>query len=102
MKIWAKIHLRDQNKKVNLISESLTNYLYEFGPINELARKYNISNSDLDTLTKHTSNRIAGILMLYLVKDYQRINDIVNKYNFNNNKYQYIIPEIEGYIKKEQ
>ena len=38
--------------------------------------------------------------MLYLSKDYNRINDIVNKYNINAIEYDEIIPEIEGYVDK--
>ena len=39
--------------------------------------------------------------MLYLAKDINRINDIVNKYNLNNGVVNEISPEIEGYIDKE-
>ena len=38
--------------------------------------------------------------MLYLSKDYSRINDIANKYNINASDIQNIVPEIEGYIEK--
>ena len=38
--------------------------------------------------------------MLYLSKDYNRINDLVNKYNINAIDYKVIIPEVEGYVDK--
>lgn len=100
MKIWTKVHLKDKNKKVELVSRSLTNYLYSYGPAEEVKNKYNISQADYQKMSQYTANRISGILMLYLVKDYKRINDIANKYNFNNETINTIVPEIEGYISK--
>ena len=46
------------------------------------------------------ANRIAGLLMLYIAKDYDRINDIVNKYYVPNGAVEDVAPEIEGYINK--
>ncbi len=100
MKVWAKVHIKDRNKEVEQISKSLTNYLYGYGPINDLCRKYGINNEDRKILDEYTSNRIAGLLMLYLSKDIKRINDIVNKYNINISTINEISPEIEGYIEK--
>lgn len=100
MKIWTKVHLKDKNKDVELISKSLTNYLYGYGPIIDIVRKYKISPQDRKILDQYTANRIAGLLMLYLAKDTTRINDIVNKYNIPNGIIEHIIPEIEGYINK--
>ena len=100
MKIWSKVHIKDKNKDVELISKSLTNYLYEYGPRKDIINKYGISKEDQTILEQYTTNRIAGLLMLYLIKDTKRINDIVNKYNFNYKNINTIIPEIEGYIEK--
>lgn len=100
MKIWTKVHLKDQNKNVKLISKSLTNYLYGYGPILDICRKYRITPEDRKVLDQYTANRIAGILMLYLANDTKRINDIVNKYNIPDGIVEDIIPEIEGYINK--
>ena len=100
MKIWTKVHLLDRNKKVDLISKSLTNYLYTYGPINDIKNKYDITEEDYKQLSQYTANRICGILMLYLANDVDRINDIANKYNLNNNIVNNLIPEIEGYINK--
>lgn len=101
MKIWTKVHLKDENKQVEKISKSLTNYLYGYGPIFEVTRKYKISPQDRKVLDQYTADRIAGLLMLYLAKDTDRINDIVNKYNVPNGVIQNIVPEIEGYINTE-
>ena len=40
--------------------------------------------------------------MLYLAKDFNRINDIVNKYDIPDGDCKEIIPEIEGYINKKK
>ena len=100
MKVWTKVHIKDKNKDVELIAKSLTNYLYGYGPILDITRKYKISPEDRNTIDKYTTNRIAGLLMLYLSKDYKRINNIVNKYNIDAFIQENVIPEIEGYIEK--
>ncbi len=100
MKVWTKVHIKDKNKQVNLISKAFTNYLYTYGPILNIFRKYNISNEDKKSLDTYISNRISGLLLLYLSKDYARINDIANKYNIDSSRIEDVIPEIEGYIEK--
>ena len=100
MKIWTKVHIKDKNKDVETIAKSLTNYLYGYGPILDLSRKYKIFPQDRAEIDKYTADKIAGLLMLYLSKDYNRINDIVNKYNIDAAELNNIVPEIEGYIEK--
>ncbi len=100
MKVWTKVRIKDKNKQVELVAKSLTNYLYGYGPILDITRKYNISSSDRKILDQYTANRIAGILMLYLSKDITRINDIANKYNIEASLVDNIFPEIEGYVDK--
>ncbi len=100
MKVWTKVQLKNRNKDVELISKSLTNYLYGYGPISQIEQKYHIQKNDRKILDQYTANRIGGLLMLYLAKDTKRINDIVNKYNIPHGIVEEIIPEIEGYINK--
>jgi len=83
-----------------MLARAITNYLYGYGPIRDISRKYMIKQEDRVELDKHMMNRIAGLLMLYISKDYKRINDIANKYNYENYEIDNIIPEIEGYIEK--
>lgn len=98
MKVWTKVKIKDKNKNVELIARAFTNYLYAYGPLVDLVRKYDISIEDKKRLDQYTSNRIAGLLMLYLSKDTKRINDIANKYDINSDLVETIVPEIEGYI----
>lgn len=96
MKVWTRLRLKDQNRNINITAKSLTNYLYSVGPIAELFQKYPVSNKEKEEIKKFTADRIAGLLYLYFSKDVARINDIVNKYNLDDN-YD-ILPELEGYI----
>lgn len=99
MKIWRKAIIADNyDKKINLIATSLTNYIYKYGPISDITLKYKIKEEDIKELNQYTTNRIAGLLLLYLAKDVDRINDIVNKYN--NYELQNVMAEIEGYVEK--
>ncbi len=100
MKIWKTVQIKDRNKQVNLLSRAFTNYLYGYGPIRDLQRKYHITPEDRHLLDKYMINRIAGLLMLYISKDMNRINDIANKYNYETYDLDLITPEIEGYINK--
>lgn len=100
MKYWVKVHIKDKNKDVNSLAKSFTNYLYGYGPIQDISRKYGIQAQDRKILDQYTTNRIAGLLMLYLSKDYNRINDIANKYNINASLVEDVFPEIEGYVEK--
>ena len=100
MKVWTKVRLKDKNKDIELISKSLANYLYGYGPIKDLTRKYKISEKDRKIIDCYTANRIAGLLFLYLAHDTKRINDIVNKYNIPDGIISEILPEVEGYIEK--
>ncbi len=100
MKVWTKVHIKDENKQVKLISRAFTNYLYAYGPSMSISKKYNISQEDMKNFNQYTANRVAGLLMLYLSKNFDRINDIANKYNVDILKYDDIVPEIEGYIER--
>ena len=99
MKVWTKVQLKDQDPEINIISKSLSNYIYKNGPITDLIRKYNISANDKKILDEYTTNRIAGLLMLYIANDQNRINNILNKYN-NPEDNKNVVPELEGYIEK--
>lgn len=100
MKVWTTVKIKDDNKDVKLIANSFSNYLYRNGPILDIYYKYNISQTDKYILEKDIKDKIAGLLMLYLSKNTERINDIANKYNLNNNDIDTIIPTIEAYIEK--
>ena len=102
LKIWSKVHLKDQNKEVELISKSLTNYIYGTDSLSFIFQKYGISKEDRKIHAQNSANRIAGLLMLYLANDTKRINDIVNKYNLDTGLVHNILPEIEGYINQEK
>lgn len=98
MKIWKKIKIKNKDKSINQISHSLTNYLFKYGPINEIYTKYNITEEERKILNQYTTNRVAGLFLLYITKDKKKINDIINKYN--QHKTEEVIPEVEGYIEK--
>ena len=40
MKVWTKVRLKDYNKDIDIISKSLTNYVYGYGPIQDIINKY--------------------------------------------------------------
>ena len=98
MKVWSKIKLNKSNKDVNIIANSLVNYIYKDNPIIDIFYKYNVTPQEKQIVERYIANRMAGLLLLYFSKDTKRINDIVNKYNYNSNKE--VIPELEGYIEK--
>ncbi len=100
MKVWKTAKFLKKDKNIELIARSYINYIYKYGPINDIIRKYNISPSDVYKLNQYTANRIAGLIILYLAKDEKRLNDIVLKYDTSDLLVSELIPEIEGYIEK--
>lgn len=100
MKVWTRVRIKDRNKQVELISKAFTNYIYGNGPISDLYRKYQVNEADIHVINQYTVNRVAGLLMLYFARNFDRINDIANKYNMDASRYSEIVPEIEGYIEK--
>ncbi len=98
MKIWTKIILKEKNRDIDIISNSLLHYLKKDGPLVEICSKYNIDQTDLKKLESYTVNRIGGLLLLYFSKDKKRINDIINRYT-SSEKYD-VTPELEGYVEK--
>ncbi|MBP5679291.1 MAG: hypothetical protein J6X28_05670 [Bacilli bacterium] len=100
MKVWTKVRIKDQNPQVERVSRSFVNYLYGYGPFYDFCRKYNVSLEDRHFIEQYTGNRISGLLLLFLSRDYTRINDIANKYNIDATQNVDIYPEIEGYIEK--
>ncbi len=100
MKVWKNVRFLKKDKDIDIITRSYVNYIYKYGPINDIIRKYNIEPNDIYKLNQYTANRIAGLLILYLAKDKKRLNDIVLKYDTSNLLVNEITPEIEGYIEK--
>lgn len=100
MKVWKCAKFLKKDKNIDMITKSYINYIYKYGPINDLIRKYNISPNDIYKLNQYTANRIAGLIILYLANDKKRLNDIVLKYNTNDLLVSEVTPEIEGYIER--
>ena len=69
MKVWKTAKFLKKDKNIELITRSYINYIYKYGPINDIIRKYNINPSDVYKLNQYTANRIAGLILLYLAKD---------------------------------
>ncbi|MCI8347347.1 MAG: hypothetical protein HFJ12_05340 [Bacilli bacterium] len=98
MKIWKKIRVKSKDKQIDIVAHSLTNYLFKYGPISDIISKYKIESNDVKIMNEYTTNRIAGLFLLYVAKDTKRINDILNKYNKKDIKQ--VTPEVEGYVEK--
>lgn len=100
MKIWKKVRFLEKDKKIDGIIRSYVNYIYKDSPINDLAKKYRIDPSDIIKLNQYTADRLAGLLLLAMAKDKERLQDIVLKYQSDQLLVGEIIPELEGYIEK--
>ena len=81
MKVWSKVHITDKNSDIETISKSFTNYLYGFGPVNDLCRKYSVSDADRKMLDQFTANRIAGLFMgeLKTALALMKVNEMKNR-----------------------
>ncbi len=100
MKVWTKIRLNEHDKNIDILSNAMTNYLYKYGPIVDVFKKYGVTFQEKKALEEYTASRIAGILTLYMADDKMRIHDIVNKYYSKDFSLTTITPELEGYIER--
>ena len=97
MKIWTKVKLKEYDKDIDILSNSMVNYLYSNGPIVDIFNKYGLKEEERKRVEEYTSSRIAGLLTLHMADDKRRIKDIINRYYHQENTHK-ILPEIEGYI----
>ena len=68
MKVWTKVHIKDKNKLLNLISKAFTNYLYTYGPILNLFRKI---LSSLLCINMETSNECLKEKSLKYINEFE-------------------------------
>lgn len=98
MKVWKRVRFLKKDKKIDMITKSYVNYIYENSPINEIFDRYKVSPSERVRLNQYIADRIAGLIVLSLANDKERLNDIVIKYYNNQLLVGEIVPEIEGFI----
>ena len=98
MKVWKRVRFLKKDKKIDMITKSYVNYIYENSPINEIFDRYKVSPSERVRLNQYIADRIAGLVVLSLANDKERLNDIVIKYYNNQLLVSEIVPEIEGFI----
>lgn len=98
MKVWKRVRFLKKDKKIDMIVKSYVNYIYQNSPVNELVNKYHIEPSDMVRLNQYLADRIAGLALLTLTDDKERLNDIIIKYSNNQLLVGDIVPEIEGYV----
>ena len=98
MKVWKRVRFLKKDKKIDMITKSYVNYIYENSPINEIFDRYKVSPSERVRLNQYISDRIAGLVVLSLDNVKERLNDIIIKYYNNQLLVGEITPEIEGFI----
>ena len=98
MKVWKKVKINNQDRRIDAIASSLANYIFKDSSLEQLFFKYRITEEEMKQFKTYTTSRIAGLLLLYLSKDTNRINDIVNKYQLY--EIDKTMPEVEGYVSK--
>ena len=81
MKVWTKVHIKDKNKQVELISKAFTNYLYTYGPILNIFRKYGVSLEDKKALDKYKPTTEKGKYILSRRKQGVSIQDLTQELN---------------------
>jgi len=69
MKVWKRVRFLKKDKKIDMITKSYVNYIYENSPINEIFDKYKVSPSERVRLNQYIADRIAGLVVLSLAND---------------------------------
>ena len=47
---------------IDMLSKGITQYAFRSGPVEEMHSKGKLTQKDMETLNKHMTNRIAGLL----------------------------------------
>ena len=98
MKVWTKVKITKKDKELEQIVTSYINYIFKDTAFSYLAKKYQMTEYDVQIFYQKLAARIAGVLLLYLADDKKRLQDILNKYSQENVYLKDLIPEVEGYI----
>lgn len=98
MEVWKRVRFLKKDKKIDMIVKSYVNYIYANSPMTEIINKYHIEPNDVLKLNQYLADRIAGLTVLTLADDKERLKNIITKYDNNQLLVGDIVPEIEGFV----
>lgn len=98
MEVWKRVRFLKKDKKIDMIVKSYVNYIYANSPMAEIINKYHIEPNDVLRLNQYLADRIAGLTVLTLADDKERLKNIITKYDNNQLLVGDIVPEIEGFV----
>ena len=98
MEVWKRVRFLKKDKKIDMIVKSYVNYIYANSPMIEIINKYHIEPNDVLRLNQYLADRIAGLTVLTLADDKERLKNIITKYDNNQLLVGDIVPEIEGFV----
>ena len=58
---------------IDMLSKGITRYAFRSGPVEEMHSKGKLTQKDMETLNKHMTNRIAGLLQTVFNGDVEKV-----------------------------
>ena len=83
---------------IDTMSKAFVNYIFRFGPVEDMHSKGQLSQDDMKTLNKYMNDRIATLIYLFRNEDWNRLFDFfgaITKYNPKWDRAEILIEEID-------
>lgn len=88
---------------IDVMSKALVNYVFRYGPVEEMHKNKQLSQEDMKTLNQYMNDRIATLIYLFRNEDWERLYaffSVITKHNPPWDKAEILLEEIDKIIGK--
>ena len=82
---------------IDMLSKGITQYAFRSGPIEKMHAENKLTQKDMETLNKHMTNRIAGLLQTVFNGDAAKTLKVLSFYAFLSTDWTTIKPDTEEF-----
>ena len=84
-------------KTIDMLSKGITQFAFRAGPIEKMHAENKLTQKDMETLNKHMTNRIAGLLQTVFNGDIDKALKVLTFYASLSTDWNTIKPDIEEF-----
>lgn len=82
---------------IDMLSKGITQFAFRSGPIEKMHAENKLTQKDMETLNKHMTNRIAGLLQTVFNGDIDKALKVLTFYASLSSDWDKINPDIEEF-----
>ena len=82
---------------INMLSKGITQYAFRSRPVEEMHARDKLTQKDMETLNKHMTNRIAGLLQTIFNGDVAKALKVLTFYASLSSDWDLVRPDIEEF-----